>query len=322
MVSGRSSGRQLQQQQHQYCSWLLAVSSRLRSGQSAPGPAKYSAQDCRCTSAIRRREQARTTSTGLYNSHRCAGLPDRWRGTTECRGVLLAPVVAGHAACRELNDSGGRATAEQTGLGWLWWLQEKRIKTEIESLERDKGVKLRVLAQNYPNTPGATSMATNEGKCLYAAAAWVSMLPLNGCSCILTCVLTVSLPFLSGMREVAGAKMQPLSAFRAGHQGLLESRCQHCCFCGRPQPGQHSQLQCECNCCDAALAEARPLLPPVHLHQALQHRHLLIEGTCLWPCPAVGELAAAGATGAPTMHMSTQQTSRACAPAFAGRRGP
>ena len=33
-------------------------------------------------------------------------------------------------------------------------VQESRLKKEVESLERDTGVKLRVLAQNYPNTPG------------------------------------------------------------------------------------------------------------------------------------------------------------------------
>lgn len=33
-------------------------------------------------------------------------------------------------------------------------LQEKRIAEEIDDIEKDTGFKLRILAQNYPVTPG------------------------------------------------------------------------------------------------------------------------------------------------------------------------
>lgn len=34
------------------------------------------------------------------------------------------------------------------------WLQEKRIASTVAALEQDTGFRLRVLAQNYPETPG------------------------------------------------------------------------------------------------------------------------------------------------------------------------
>lgn len=36
--------------------------------------------------------------------------------------------------------------------------QEKRLAQEIANIEKDTGFKLRVLAQNYPDTPGVHSV--------------------------------------------------------------------------------------------------------------------------------------------------------------------
>lgn len=38
--------------------------------------------------------------------------------------------------------------------GFLTDGQESRIKAKVDALQRDTGIKLRVLAQNYPETPG------------------------------------------------------------------------------------------------------------------------------------------------------------------------
>ena len=48
----------------------------------------------------------------------------------------------------------GPATPVIDVAGFLSDGQEARIRSRVEALERDTGLKLRVLAQNYPETPG------------------------------------------------------------------------------------------------------------------------------------------------------------------------
>jgi hypothetical protein len=48
----------------------------------------------------------------------------------------------------------GQVTSVIDVAGFLTPSEEKRIAAEVASLEADTGYKLRVLAQNYPETPG------------------------------------------------------------------------------------------------------------------------------------------------------------------------
>lgn len=56
--------------------------------------------------------------------------------------------------------------------GFLTPSEEKRIAAEVASLEADTGFKLRVLAQNYPETPGETPGGGAPAAGLLHASEW------------------------------------------------------------------------------------------------------------------------------------------------------
>lgn len=73
----------------------------------------------------------------------------RWRKSLPARAQGLITSCTAQAACQDRHCIYALTVPLTAPMP-----QESRLKKEVESLERDTGVKLRVLAQNYPNTPG------------------------------------------------------------------------------------------------------------------------------------------------------------------------
>jgi|UniRef100_A0A7S1EP41 hypothetical protein len=82
----------------------------------------------------------------------------RWLTSTAASLVVLATPFAAHARLEGVNNPNllppGPAVPVLDVAGYLTPGDVKRLTNEVTSLERDTGVKLRVLAQAYPQTPG------------------------------------------------------------------------------------------------------------------------------------------------------------------------
>lgn len=68
--------------------------------------------------------------------------------------LLLFPIQNEFALTTELLSSWVEGRKNVNDIQLMLFLQEKRLAEEIAALEADTGFKLRVLAQNYPVTPG------------------------------------------------------------------------------------------------------------------------------------------------------------------------
>eukprot|EP00879_Flechtneria_rotunda_P028823 GHRR01031053.1.p1 GENE.GHRR01031053.1~~GHRR01031053.1.p1 ORF type:complete len:143 (+),score=33.02 GHRR01031053.1:359-787(+) len=83
-------------------------------------------------------------------------------GAATMTGLLTLSILTSEAGVADARPAGVNRPEllpkEQTPVidvaGFLTPSEEKRIIAEVRSLERDTGFKLRVLAQNYPETPG------------------------------------------------------------------------------------------------------------------------------------------------------------------------
>ncbi|KAI3739882.1 hypothetical protein L2E82_30294 [Cichorium intybus] len=80
--------------------------------------------------------------------------------TATIRGLVAATTILlelGVFTLSRFNDLPTRREVSWGAVSVLGFLsdgQEKRLAKDIESIEKDTGFKLRVVAQNYPDTPG------------------------------------------------------------------------------------------------------------------------------------------------------------------------
>lgn len=126
-----------------------AFSSASAKGQSS----RSRGQRVTCRAQLREQQQQQ-------QSHRVAELLKRTGAAALSGAVALTLLVSGPAAARLEGVNRPELLPKEANVpvidvaGFLTASEEKRLVTEVTNLEADTGVRVRVLAQNYPETPG------------------------------------------------------------------------------------------------------------------------------------------------------------------------
>ncbi|PNW72625.1 hypothetical protein CHLRE_15g636050v5 [Chlamydomonas reinhardtii] len=126
--------------------------SRVHSFTSAPRPVTRCSLRVACSTSDRNFQRAEEVPSAVTRvAHACVA-------SIAALTVLASGVSPALARPEGVNRPDllpkGEVTSVIDVAGFLTPSEEKRIITEVSNLEKDTGFKLRVLAQNYPETPG------------------------------------------------------------------------------------------------------------------------------------------------------------------------